>query len=152
MEGHQHHQHLQQQQQMSVSMDTGGDRIPQWSLQETKEFLMIRADLDQAFMETKRNKALWEGSETMEPDMMRQQFSYYNELQAIFAARMQRMVWLEAEGGTSSSTKKRVMRLSSDEEDDNEETDEDKALRSRKERVRVLILVLVVLLVVITTM
>ncbi|KAF6138363.1 hypothetical protein GIB67_026603 [Kingdonia uniflora] len=164
MEGHQHHQHLQQQQQMSVSMDTGGDRIPQWSLQETKEFLMIRADLDQAFMETKRNKALWEvistkmkekgfyrsadqckckwknlvtrykGSETMEPDMMRQQFSYYNELQAIFAARMQRMVWLEAEGGTSSSTKKRVMRLSSDEEDDNEETDEDKSIKIKKRK------------------
>lgn len=37
-----------------------GDRFPQWSIQETKEFLIIRAELDRAFMETKRNKLLWE--------------------------------------------------------------------------------------------
>lgn len=36
------------------------DRFPQWSIQETKEFLVIRAELDQTFMETKRNKQLWE--------------------------------------------------------------------------------------------
>lgn len=73
MEGHfphhlHHQQHLQQQQHrpplqqqhISVSVEAGGDRFPQWSVQETKEFLMIRAELDRSFMETKRNKLLWE--------------------------------------------------------------------------------------------
>lgn len=48
------------QQQISVSIDAGGDRFPQWSIQETRDFLMIRAELDQKFMETKRNKLLWD--------------------------------------------------------------------------------------------
>lgn len=73
---HQTHQlHLQQQQQqqqlqqqqlqqplpstISVNVDAS-DRFPQWSIQETKELLVIRAELDQTFMETKRNKLLWE--------------------------------------------------------------------------------------------
>jgi hypothetical protein len=68
----QHHQqqHRQQQQQhqqhahniigtSGVNVDVT-DRFPQWSIQETKEFLMIRSELDQTFMETKRNKQLWE--------------------------------------------------------------------------------------------
>lgn len=38
----------------------GGDRFPQWSLNETREFLAIRAELDRTFMETKRNKLLWD--------------------------------------------------------------------------------------------
>lgn len=78
MEGHHLHHHQQQQRQhqqqhhqqqqlhnmisstsTSVSVDVN-DRFPQWSIQETKEFLMIRAELDQTFMETKRNKQLWE--------------------------------------------------------------------------------------------
>jgi hypothetical protein len=69
MEGHhahpshhlqQHHQHQQQQHHnITVNVDTS-DRFPQWSVQETKEFLMIRAELDRNFMETKRNKVLWE--------------------------------------------------------------------------------------------
>jgi hypothetical protein len=69
----QHHQqqHRQQQQQHqqhahNIIGTSGGvnvdvtDRFPQWSIQETKEFLMIRSELDQTFMETKRNKQLWE--------------------------------------------------------------------------------------------
>lgn len=80
MEGHhQHHQHLHQQhhqmqqqqqqhqqhqiqiQQMeATTTTTSSDRFPQWSVAETKEFLMIRAELDRTFMETKRNKLLWE--------------------------------------------------------------------------------------------
>ncbi|TKY65820.1 Trihelix transcription factor GT-3b [Spatholobus suberectus] len=71
MEGHHlHHHHRQQQQQhhhqqqqhhhphnitTSANVDAT-DRFPQWSIQETKEFLVIRAELDQTFMETKRNK------------------------------------------------------------------------------------------------
>ncbi|XP_042520890.1 trihelix transcription factor GT-3b-like [Macadamia integrifolia] len=152
MEGS-HHQLLSG----NMMVDTG-DRFPQWSLQETKEFLMIRADLDQTFMETKRNKLLWEiissklkergysrspeqckckwknlvtrykGCETMEPESVRQQFPFYNELQAIFTGRMQRMLWLEAEAaaaGGGGSSKKKGVRLSSDDEDDNDESDED---------------------------
>lgn len=48
---------------ISVNIDTS-DRFPQWSIQETKEFLMIRAELDRTFMETKRNKLLWEVTST----------------------------------------------------------------------------------------
>ncbi|CAI9097250.1 OLC1v1033631C1 [Oldenlandia corymbosa var. corymbosa] len=138
------------------------DRFPQWSIQETRDFLMIRAELDPTFMETKRNKLLWEviankmrergynrsaeqckckwknlvtrykGCETMEAaDGMRQQFPFYNELQGIFAARMQRMLWLEAEGGgaaaaSGSSNKKKaaaVATLSSSEEMDDQNED-----------------------------
>ncbi|XP_061358456.1 trihelix transcription factor GT-3b-like [Gastrolobium bilobum] len=172
MEGRHLHQHgerqrqqLQQQQQhlhpqnMSVNMDTI-DRFPQWSIQETKEFLMIRAELDQTFMDTKRNKQLWEvisnhmkekgyhrspdqckckwknlvtrykGCETMEPEL-RQQFPFYNELQVIFTARMQRMLWAEAEGGS----KKKAMHLSSEEEDDgNEGSEADQKGSSRKKK------------------
>ncbi|GAV87281.1 Myb_DNA-bind_4 domain-containing protein [Cephalotus follicularis] len=170
MEDHLHHHHPHQQQQhqqhlpqhhISVNVDTS-DRFPQWSLQETKEFLIIRADLDRSFMETKRNKLLWEviatkmkeqgfnrsaeqckckwknlvtrykGCETIEPEAMRQQFPFFNEMQAIFAARMQRMLWAEAEGGASGS-KKKAAQLSSDDEDDNEDSDADKG-RVRKKK------------------
>ncbi|KAG9155910.1 hypothetical protein Leryth_004157 [Lithospermum erythrorhizon] len=134
-----------------MNIDTGGgggDRFPQWSMQETRDFLMIRGEFDPSFMETKRNKLLWEaiatqmrergynrsgeqckckwknlvtrykGCETMEVEGMRQQFPFYNELHSIFTARMQRMLWMEAEGGGG---KKKLAQLSSDEEDDNED-------------------------------
>ncbi|KAL2484828.1 Trihelix transcription factor GT-3b [Abeliophyllum distichum] len=163
MEG-QHHPYT------SVNIDTGSgggaDRFPQWSIQETRDFLMIRAELDPTFMETKRNKLLWEvistkmkekgynrsaeqckckwknlvtrfkGCETMETEGMRQQFPFYNELQAIFGARMQRMLWIEAEGGGTSSSKRKAVaaQLSSDEEDDNEDSDGDQKGGSKKKR------------------
>ncbi|XP_057983205.1 trihelix transcription factor GT-3b [Malania oleifera] len=157
---HHHHHH------MSVSIDTtGGDRFPQWSIQETREFLMIRAELDQTFMETKRNKLLWEviatkmkekgynrsaeqckckwknlvtrykGCETMEPEALRQQFPFYNELQAIFAARMQRMLWSEAEGGAGGSRKK-AGHFSSEDEEENEESDGDKGTGRKKKKIK----------------
>ncbi|KAI3677530.1 hypothetical protein L6452_36794 [Arctium lappa] len=160
---------------MSVSVDSGGgsggggvggsDRFPQWSVQETRDFLMIRAELDPTFMETKRNKLLWEvistkmkergynrsaeqckckwknlvtrykGFETMEQEGMRQQFPFYNELQAIFTGRMQRMLWLEAEGVASGSSKKRMPHnLSSDEEEGNDDSDVEKASVSKKKK------------------
>lgn len=50
----------QQQSHVSIGAESPGDRLPQWSVHETKDFLMIRAELDQSFMETKRNKLLWE--------------------------------------------------------------------------------------------
>ncbi|XP_010264622.1 PREDICTED: trihelix transcription factor GT-3b-like isoform X2 [Nelumbo nucifera] len=155
MEGH----HL-----ITVNVDTA-DRFPQWSLQETKEFLSIRAELDRTFMETKRNKLLWEvvstklkekgynrsadqckckwknlvtrykGCETIEPESMRQQFPFYNELQAIFTARMQRMLWQEAEGVVSSTNlKKKTGRLSSDDDDDESYEDKDSGRKKKKSR------------------
>lgn len=72
MEGHHHHHHHQYSGLHSidtggsgsggggVGVGSGGDRFPQWSIQETRDFLMIRAELDPTFMETKRNKLLWE--------------------------------------------------------------------------------------------
>ncbi|KAK8512175.1 hypothetical protein V6N12_031902 [Hibiscus sabdariffa] len=105
---------------------------------------MIRAELDRSFMETKRNKLLWEvvstrmremgynrsaeqckckwknlftrykGCETMEEEAMRQQFPFYNEMQTIFSARMQSMLLSESEGGA----KRKAVQLSSDEEED----------------------------------
>ncbi|ESR42645.1 hypothetical protein CICLE_v10012342mg [Citrus x clementina] len=183
MEGHhqhhQHHHHHHQQQQIhqqqqqqqqhlqhpphiSVNVDTS-DRFPQWSVQETKEFLVIRAELDRSFMETKRNKLLWEvistrmrekgynrsaeqckckwknlvtrykGCETMEPEAMRQQFPFYNELQAIFASRMQRMLWAETEGGSKKKAAAAVQ-LSSEEEDFNEESEGEKGNVMRKKK------------------
>ncbi|XP_015087464.1 trihelix transcription factor GT-3b [Solanum pennellii] len=174
---HHHQHHLQQQQHQfshqSVNIDTtsggvnigggGGDRFPQWSIQETRDFLMIRAELDQTFMETKRNKLLWEviatkmkekgynrspeqckckwknlvtrykGCETVEPEALRQQFPFYNELQAIFAARMQRMLWIEAEGGVgggASGSKKKA--ISSDEEEENDDSDGEKVGKKKR--------------------
>ncbi|XP_051130473.1 trihelix transcription factor GT-3b-like [Andrographis paniculata] len=158
----------------TAGIDPGGgggaaDRLPQWSHQETKDFLMIRAELDPTFMETKRNKLLWEvistrmkekgynrsgeqckckwknlvtrykGYETMEVEGMRQQFPFYNELQAIFAARMQRMLWLEAEGGgggaaASSRKKSAAQPFSSDEEDENEESDREGGEKNVRKR------------------
>ncbi|XP_074364923.1 trihelix transcription factor GT-3b-like [Apium graveolens] len=165
------HQHQQQQQQLyypqqSVSIDAGGDRFPQWSIQETRDFLMIRAEFDQKFMETKRNKLLWElisskmkelgynrspdqckckwknlvtrykGCETMGTEEMKQQFPFYNELQSIFGARMQRMLWMEADEGGASGSKKKVTQLSSDEDDENEDSDigDKKAGKGKKKR------------------
>ncbi|KAK6120256.1 hypothetical protein DH2020_045947 [Rehmannia glutinosa] len=157
-----HHLHQIHHQQYSSGVTNidipggSGDRFPQWSIQETQDFLIIRAELDPTFMETKRNKLLWEvistrmkekgysrspdqckckwknlvtrykGCETMEAEGIRQQFPFYNELQTIFAARMQRMLWLEAEGGgggaTATSSKKKA-HFSSDEEDENEDSE-----------------------------
>ncbi|KAL8036741.1 hypothetical protein ABFX02_12G178400 [Erythranthe guttata] len=145
---------------MSSINDTGGggDRFPQWSIHETRDLLMFRADLDPNFMETKRKKLLWElistrmkdkghnrnplqckckwknlvtrykGCETTdEAEVVRQQFPFYNEMQTIFSARMQRTMWLEAGGGggASSSKKKGVVhhQFSSDEDDDLENED-----------------------------
>nr|XP_027067050.1 trihelix transcription factor GT-3a-like [Coffea arabica] len=166
MESHQHqHHHHQYGSSSSVHIDTGGggggDRFPQWSMQETRDFLMIRAELDPTFMETKRNKLLWEviatkmrekgynrsaeqckckwknlvtrykGCETMEPEGVRQQFPFYNDLQTIFAARMQRMLWMEAEGGAGSS-KKKAAQLSSDDEDDNDDSEVERAHKKKR--------------------
>ncbi|KVI03322.1 hypothetical protein Ccrd_018376 [Cynara cardunculus var. scolymus] len=124
---------------------------------------MIRGELDSTFMETKRNKPLWEvvsakmkergynrsveqckskwkniltrykGYETIEEEGMRQQFPFYKELQAIFTNRMQRILWMEAEGIPSESNK-RGMWFLSDEEDENEDRLVEKANYSGKKK------------------
>lgn len=55
---------------------------------------------------------------------MRQQFPFYSDMQAIFSARIQRMLWAEAEGGASSS-KEKASQLSFEEEDGSEDSDEE---------------------------
>ncbi|KAI4328713.1 hypothetical protein L6164_021047 [Bauhinia variegata] len=156
---HLHQQHQQLQQHSTIDVDVS-DRSPQWSVQETKEFLMIRAELDQSFMETKRNKQLWEvvsnrmkergynrsteqckckwknlvtrykGCETMDQEAMKEQFPFYTELQTIFTARMQRMLWAEVEGGS----RKKAAHLSSEEEEENEG---DKGMSRKKKKRKV---------------
>ncbi|XP_054785032.1 trihelix transcription factor GT-3b-like [Prosopis cineraria] len=167
----QQHHHLPSQVQplgITINVDASSgvvvDRLPQWSVQETKDFLAIRAELDQNFMETKRNKQLWQfisnamsekgylrspeqckckwknlvtrykGCETAGPETVRQQFPFYSELQAIFTARMQRMVWAEAAEGAGSSKKKTA---SDDDEDDNEEMSMDLQGETKSSRKKV---------------
>lgn len=167
------HSQLHNPYSAALNIDTAsGDRFPQWSIQETRDLLIIRADLDPNFMETKRNKVLWEvisarmkekgyirsadqckckwknlvtrykGCEAMEAEGMRQQFPFYNDMQTIFTARMQRMLWLEAEGGgaAASTSKKRkkttaAQYSSSDEEDENEESEGEKAGGTRRKKI-----------------
>ncbi|KAG2335047.1 hypothetical protein Bca4012_016040 [Brassica carinata] len=160
-----HHDHqlyhlIQQQtlplppQSMTAAMDSGGggggERIPQWSIEETKELLGIREELDQTFMETKRNKLLWEvvaakmadkgfsrsaeqckskwknlvtrykACETTEPEVIRQQFPFYSEIESIFTARMQRKLWSEPTEASTSSKRKHHHQFSSDEEEEDQ--------------------------------
>ncbi|KAI3514815.1 hypothetical protein L1887_13535 [Cichorium endivia] len=152
--GYLHHVGVGVDPSIASSGGGGGERFPQWSVQETQDFLMIRAELDPTFMETKRNKLLWEvvsrkmkergynrsaeqckakwknlvtrykGCETVEDDATRQQFPFYNNLDAIFTARMQKMLWAEAEG-----SKKRMMPFSSDDDD---ESDPEKTKKKKK--------------------
>ncbi|KAL3617495.1 Trihelix transcription factor GT-3b [Castilleja foliolosa] len=171
--GHHHHQHhLHHQYSVSaaagLNIEGGSDnRFPQWSIQETQDFLLIRAEFDPAFMETKRNKLLWElistrmrekgynrsaeqckckwknlvtrfkGCESMEAEGISQQFPFYNELQTIFTARMQRMLWNEAEGGgggsaATSSKKKATAQFSSDDDDENDDISEGGAPKKKR--------------------
>ncbi|XP_076918953.1 trihelix transcription factor GT-3b-like [Bidens hawaiensis] len=141
----------------SADPNITSDRILQWSVQETRDFLMIRAGMDENFTETKRNKLLWEvmarkmmdsgynrsaeqckakwknlvtrykGCEMMEDEAMRLQFPFFNDLQAIFEARMQNVLWMDAKEQVSGS-KKRTTQLSSsdDYENDIEESDPEK--------------------------
>ncbi|KAG6501957.1 trihelix transcription factor GT-3b-like [Zingiber officinale] len=47
-------------------------RLPQWSHEETRELLSVRAQLDKSFSETKRNKPLWEATSSL---LLRKGFS-----------------------------------------------------------------------------
>ncbi|RWR81092.1 trihelix transcription factor GT-3b [Cinnamomum micranthum f. kanehirae] len=96
------------------------ERVPQWSHQETRDFIAIRAELERDFTLAKRNKTLWEavaakmkemgyrrspeqckckwknlvnrykGKETSDPDNGRQ-CPFFDELHAIFTERAKNM-------------------------------------------------------------
>eukprot|EP00252_Welwitschia_mirabilis_P019525 TRINITY_DN4534_c0_g1_i2.p1 TRINITY_DN4534_c0_g1~~TRINITY_DN4534_c0_g1_i2.p1 ORF type:complete len:356 (-),score=101.74 TRINITY_DN4534_c0_g1_i2:155-1222(-) len=116
------------------------DRIPQWSLEETKEFIAIRAELEKEFTHTKRNKTLWEnvsarmrdkgykrssdqckckwknlvnrykGKETSDPETGKQ-CPFFDELDAIFKERAKNLQrMMDSEGG-GSQPKKKMKRL-----------------------------------------
>ncbi|KAE8711659.1 Trihelix transcription factor GT-3b [Hibiscus syriacus] len=152
-----HRHHRLQNHPVSANVEAAGaDRFRQWSLQETKEFLSIRAELDQSFMETKRNKLLWEvistrmrdkgynrsaeqckckwknlvtrykGCGSIEAEDARQQFPFYDDLQAILTARMQSNLCSESEGGGGGGGgATRITSAASDEEEDTEENELD---------------------------
>ncbi|CAL5388741.1 unnamed protein product [Camellia sinensis] len=105
---------------MSVNIDNTGDRFPHWSVQEARDFLMIRAELDPTFMETKRNKLLWDvvatkmnekGYNRSTEQCKNKWKNLVTRYKAIFTARMERMLWTQAEGRSNNN------------EDDNEESD-----------------------------
>ncbi|XP_043699796.1 trihelix transcription factor GT-3a-like [Telopea speciosissima] len=127
-------------QSTSVSLKKD-DRVPQWSHQETKDFIAIRAELERDFTITKRNKTLWEsvavkmkkrcyrrspnqckckwknlvnrckGKETSDPDNG-QQCPFFEELHAVFVEREKNMQrLLESEVGNVQA-KKKVKKLS----------------------------------------
>ncbi|XP_020597787.1 trihelix transcription factor GT-3b [Phalaenopsis equestris] len=127
MEQQLHHQERDIAGEVAASSSGGGERLPQWSPAETRVFLSIRAELDQSFAETKRNKRLWEaissgmvskgfyrtpeqckskwknlltrfkGSEVLGEEKSRQAFPYYEEMKSILSGRDQRLLSLEKE-------------------------------------------------------
>ncbi|XP_020240725.1 trihelix transcription factor GT-3b-like [Asparagus officinalis] len=120
------------------------ERLPQWSQQETKDLIAIRADLERDFNVSRRNKTLWEavatrmrergyrrspeqckckwknlvnrykGKETADPDTGRQ-CPFFDELHAVFTERARNMQrLLEMESGGASQSKKKLKRLAGD--------------------------------------
>ncbi|XP_043695388.1 trihelix transcription factor GT-3b-like [Telopea speciosissima] len=128
-------------QSTSVSLKKD-DRVPQWSHQEMKDFIAIRAELERDFTVTKRNKTLWEsvaikmkkrcyrrspnqckckwknlvnrykGKETSDPDNGRQ-CPFFEELHAVFFEREKNMQRLLLESEVGNvQAKKKVKKLS----------------------------------------
>ncbi|KAK7309480.1 hypothetical protein RJT34_06236 [Clitoria ternatea] len=128
---------------------------PQWSQQETREFIAIRAELERDFTASKRNKTLWEvvsskmrergfrrspeqckckwknlvnrykGKETSDPEHGRQ-CPFFEELHAVFTQRAHNMQRLLLESETrSAQTKKGVKRSSGDRSSEELSEDDD---------------------------
>ncbi|CAK7355945.1 unnamed protein product [Dovyalis caffra] len=128
---------------------------PQWGLQETKDFIGIRAELEKDFTVTKRNKTLWEivsakmrekgyrrtpeqckckwknlvnrykGKETSDPETGRQ-CPFFEELHAVFTERAKNMQRLLLESEAGSTqSRKRVKRTSGDRSSEEFSDDED---------------------------
>ncbi|XP_027910093.1 trihelix transcription factor GT-3b-like [Vigna unguiculata] len=132
-----------------------GPAQPQWSQQETREFIAIRAELELDFTASKRNKTLWEvvsskmrergfrrspeqckckwknlvnrykGKETSDPEHSRQ-CPFFEELHAVFTQRAHNMQRLLLESETrSAQTKKGVKRPSGDRSSEELSEDDD---------------------------
>ncbi|KAK7367102.1 hypothetical protein VNO80_09111 [Phaseolus coccineus] len=132
-----------------------GPAQPQWSQQETREFIAIRAELERDFTASKRNKTLWEvvsskmrergfrrspeqckckwknlvnrykGKETSDPEHCRQ-CPFFEELHAVFTQRAHNMQRLLLESETrSAQTKKGVKRSSGDRSSEELSEDDD---------------------------
>ncbi|XP_014521444.1 trihelix transcription factor GT-3b [Vigna radiata var. radiata] len=132
-----------------------GPAQPQWSQQETREFIAIRAELERDFTASKRNKTLWEvvsskmrergfrrspeqckckwknlvnrykGKETSDPEHSRQ-CPFFEELHAVFTQRAHNMQRLLLESETrSAQTKKGVKRSSGDRSSEELSEDDD---------------------------
>ncbi|KAJ0970930.1 hypothetical protein J5N97_018889 [Dioscorea zingiberensis] len=121
-----------------------GERVPQWSQAETRDFIAIRAELERDFTVSKRNKTLWEvvstrmrergyrrspeqckckwknlvnrykGKETSDPENGRQ-CPFFKELHAVFQERERNMHRHLLESESGASqAKKKLKRLSGD--------------------------------------
>ncbi|XP_068635235.1 trihelix transcription factor GT-3b-like [Aristolochia californica] len=124
------------------------DRVPQWSHQETRDFIAIRAELERDFTVAKRNKTLWEvvvakmkergyrrtpdqckckwknlvnrykGKETSDAENGRQ-CPFFDELNAIFIERAKSMQRMLLESESGGAqTKKKMKRLSGEKSSD----------------------------------
>ncbi|XP_042410391.1 trihelix transcription factor GT-3b-like [Zingiber officinale] len=111
------------------------DRVLQWSQQETRDLIAVRAKLEQGFPAARGNKTLWEAVaaamrergyfrtpdqckckwknltnryKTANPEARHQQCPFYDELHAVFAeqAKNTRRLLDESESGASQSNKR----------------------------------------------
>ncbi|OVA18409.1 Myb-like domain [Macleaya cordata] len=137
---------------MSMKKD---ERVPQWSHQETRDFISIRAELERDFNVSKRNKTLWEivsvkmkergyrrspdqckckwknlvnrykGKETSDPENGRQ-CPFFEELRAVFTEREKNMHRLLVESESGGvQMKKKVKRQSGDRSSDDFSDEDD---------------------------
>ncbi|RVW32505.1 Trihelix transcription factor GT-3b [Vitis vinifera] len=118
---------------ISVHIDTG-DRFPQWSIQETKEFLMIRAELDRTFMETKRKQA------SVEVIANKMKEKGYNRSADQCKCKWKNLV-TQIQGckeccglRQKAGAKKKGVQLSSEDEDENEESEGEKGSSKKKKK------------------
>ncbi|XP_057448785.1 trihelix transcription factor GT-3b-like [Lotus japonicus] len=152
--------------EMSVApvREERGPSQPQWTQQETREFIAIRAELERDFTASKRNKTLWEvvsskmrergfrrspeqckckwknlvnrykGKETSDPEHGKQ-CPFFEELHAVFTQRAQNMQRLLLESeNRSAQTKKGMKRLSGDRSSEEFSEDDEVGDESEEER------------------
>ncbi|KAH7687157.1 Trihelix transcription factor GT3 protein [Dioscorea alata] len=132
-----------------------GERVPQWSQAETRDFIAIRAELERDFTVSKRNKTLWEvvstrmrergyrrspeqckckwknlvnrykGKETSDPENGRH-CPFFKELHAVFQERERNMQRLLLESESGAvHAKKKLKRLSGDRSSEEFSEDDD---------------------------
>ncbi|XP_077234804.1 trihelix transcription factor GT-3b-like [Tasmannia lanceolata] len=142
------------------------ERVPQWSHQETRDFIAIRAELERDFTVTKRNKTLWEvvaskmkerayrrspdqckckwknlvnrykGKETSDPENGRQ-CPFFDELRAVFNERAKNMHRMLVESETGGAQAKKKMKRLSGERSSDDFSEEDEEEEEDSEEERV---------------